>query len=81
MKSRLIGTGEYIVIEEEMTWPNPACERIEDIEWRMRHAHETITKAELMYISSFVAAYRDLICFKTQKDRNAVCAAIKATYL
>lgn len=77
MKTKLIAKGAYIKVGVDMTFPNPSCERIADIEWRMRHAKESMTDGVLVTAASVMAAYREIILHKASGDRNAVCSAIK----
>lgn len=77
MESKLIANGTYVKVGTDMTFPNPSSDRLEDIEWRMRHAKQSVTDGDLVLAASVMAAYREIVLNKTVKNRNAVCSAIK----
>ena len=77
LKSKLTSEGTYVKVGSDMIYPNPSSERISNIEWCMRHAKDKVTDGDLTIAASILSAYRGLILEKTQKDRNAVCVAIK----
>lgn len=60
----------------DMHWPR-AGNRCGDIEWKMRHAPDSLTSSDLLVAASILAAYRELI-FCTREKRQAVVAALRA---
>ena len=81
MKSKLVSNGIYISVDDEMVFPNPISDRIIDIEWKMRHSVGSLLDADLLVAASVLSAYRELVSAKTQKNRNAICEAMKAAYI
>lgn len=77
MESKIIANGAFIKVGTDMTFPNPSSDRIADIEWRMRHAKESITEGDLVLAASVLSAYKEIVMHKTVKSRNEVCTAIK----
>lgn len=78
MNAKLISQGTYVKVGNDMAFPNPEAERLSDIEWRFRHARESVTADDLLTAASVMSAYKELVLHKTQKDRNAVCSAIQS---
>jgi hypothetical protein len=74
--SKLVGQGGYVSINDEMTFPNPANEKVSHIEWKLRYAPETLTRGEELIAASVFSAYKELVMRKSQKARNMVCTAI-----
>lgn len=70
--------GNYIRIDNEMTWPAPdtldANEFEDGLEWHLRYG--TPTKELCMRAASYLAAYNVLI-LSSQKTRNYICSAIR----
>lgn len=76
---RLVGDrGQYANVDD-MSFPNPHCDRMQDLEWQLRHGSEIPDRSDLLYAASIISAYRELILGKTNKDRQYVCSAIKWT--
>jgi len=78
MKATLVGNDNYIRIENEIIVPNPKSDFLSDIEYRLRFFPTDVSKTELMYAASTLSAYREIICNKTQANRNKICSAIKS---
>ncbi|QDP62379.1 MAG: hypothetical protein Unbinned8472contig1000_79 [Prokaryotic dsDNA virus sp.] len=72
MDSKYKIVGNWAIFDG-MIWP-----MVNDIEWKLRHAPETLTVAEEMHVASIVGAYTQLVYGMTQKDRNARCEELKA---
>lgn len=49
----------------------------EDLEWRLRHAPESITREDQLFLASICSAYRYLVHETTQKRRNAVIRQLR----
>ena len=62
-----------------MSFPNAHGSRINDVEWSLRYAPDTLTREDHLLAASIIAAYKELVIFKTNKERNYVCSAIKYT--
>ena len=62
-------------------WPrtgDPADPDEVGLEWRLRHAPESITRGDQLHLASIVSAYRELLrC--TEKRRREVVRGMKAT--
>lgn len=78
MNTQLISQGTYVKVGDDMTFPSPGSERLSDIEWRFRHARESVTTEDLLTAASVMSAYKELVLNKAQRDRNAVCSAIQS---
>lgn len=51
-----------------MTWPR-ADNATGNLEWRLRHAPESITPANYCSLASIIAAYRELVrCPRTKRE-------------
>ncbi len=81
MNTEVISHGAYVKVGGDMTFPNPASERLSDIEWRFRYARESLKAEDLLFAASIMSAYRELVLQKSQRDRNAVCSALQTTAL
>lgn len=77
MDSELFSQGKYIQIDGQMTFPNPENEYLSEIEWKMRYDRKSVTEQEMLHVAEVISAYREIVCRKTQTNRNKVCAAIK----
>jgi len=79
VKAEIVGDkGQYVKVDD-MTFPNAHGTRISEVEWTLRHAPDQITRGDQLLAASVIAAYRELVIFKTAKERNYVCSAIKYT--
>jgi hypothetical protein len=58
-----------------MIWPS-YNRAVSEIEWKLRHAPESMTKGEKLAAASVIAAYMQMIG-DTQRKRNAVCKALR----
>lgn len=76
MESKLVSNDLYIKVGPDMVWPNPSSDRLSNIEWRMRHAQDSLSVGDLMLAASVIDAYKELVLRKPQNNRNAVCSAI-----
>ena len=54
---------------DDMTWPTP-CEKMNDLEWRLRHGEE-VSRYDALQAASVIAAYCQLIA-DPMKKRHAV---------
>ena len=78
LESKLIGSGAYIQVDNQMTFPNPLAEEINNIEWSLRHnPYYTLSHGDAVYLASFLSAYREIVIYKNQKNRNDCCSAIR----
>lgn len=59
----------------EMTWPS-YNEAVSEVEWKLRHAPESMTRSDQLTAASVIAAYMQMIG-DTQKKRNAVCKSLR----
>jgi len=78
MKAEMTSNGNYVRIAGEIILPNPKSDFLSDIEYRLRFFPTDVSKTELMYAASALSAYREIICNKTQANRNKICSAIKS---
>jgi len=78
MIAELISQGTYVKVDKEMVFPNPSSEKLSDIEWRFRHARESVTDSDLLIAASVMGAYKEMVLHKTQTERNKVCGSIKS---
>lgn len=76
LEAKLVNKSGYVWVDNQMTFPNPHDEKVNNIEWKMRYAPETITRGEMLIAASVLSSYRELIVHKNQHDRNQVCSAI-----
>jgi len=69
----------WLKLTEGSTWPRPALESDESVgvEWKLRHAPDTLTRADQLLAASVMSAYGYMIIDMTQKRRNAVCREIR----
>ena len=58
-------------IFDGMTWPT-AGKANGELEWRLRHAPETLLAEDLMSAASVLAAYQELVCCPETKRRAVV---------
>lgn len=78
-RAKILGDqGQYAKVED-MSFPNPHSAKMSDLDWRLRHAPESISRGDQVYMASIISAYREIVLFKTAKDRQHVCSAIKWT--
>lgn len=54
----------------------PSYEAIEDMEWRLRYAQDSIDKNDLLNIAHMLSYFQALICM-TQKARNRQLEELK----
>ena len=76
LEAKLINDSGYVQVDNQMTFPNPHNEKVNNIEWKMRYAPEKISRGEMLVAASVFSAYRELVVHKNQRDRNQVCSAI-----
>ena len=57
----------------DMIWPAP-CERMDDVEWEMRHGTPRIE--DRLLAASIIAAYRQMIA-DPQKKRNLIVSELR----
>lgn len=58
-----------------MRWPAP-CDRLGDLEWRLRHFPDSITGSDRMVAASVIQAYQYLIGLPV-RDRDAVIRELR----
>ncbi len=76
LEAKRINDSGYVRVDNQMTFPNPHDEKVNNIEWKMRYAPESISRGEMLIAASVFSAYRELVVHKTHWDRNQVCSAI-----
>lgn len=69
-----------ITVSDGSSWPRPSLESDDDLglAWKMAHAPEEITWAELHEAASIISAYGHLVAMSTQAKRDLVCRDIRA---
>lgn len=80
MDSKLVAGGTYISVDNQMTFPNPVSENIAEVEWKMRHAPDRVTRGDMLLAASVIDAYKEVVARKSQVSRNKCCAAMKRAY-
>jgi len=66
----------FTIINDEMTWPSVNA-TMHDLAGKLHHNTKGLTSHEILVISSVMSSYMYMVEVMTQKDRNAVCVAIK----
>lgn len=61
---------------DEMSWPVASAPEAIDAEWKLRHAPETVTRADQLRAASIMSAYRELIG-KPERARAKVIRALR----
>ena len=79
--SKASGEPRFRQLLDGSVWPrtgDPADPDEVGLEWRLRHAPESITRVDQLHLASIVSAYRELLrC--TEKRRREVVRGMKAT--
>ena len=52
---------EWLKIDDETRWPNPAGEEYKDLAWRLRYAQDGLTKSDLYNAATVMNTYSDLV--------------------
>lgn len=58
-----------------MAYPDPRY--VDDLQWRLRYASQSITRNDQLVLASVASAYVELLCM-TQRHRNRRTSQIKA---
>lgn len=58
---------------DNMTWPVPETDSDDaNLEWKLRYSPEALTKSDLMYAASIIAAYGQMIFDPCRKRQNVI---------
>lgn len=70
----------WIRIPDGSTWPRPTLDTDDALgaEWAARHAPDTVTREDLLWLTSVAHAYGHLLVESTQARRDQVCREIRA---
>jgi hypothetical protein len=61
-----------------MAWPVPS-ERLDEVQWRMRYARESLTPEDLLLAASVICAYSELVMCETAKRESVALRICKST--
>lgn len=70
-----VATSDCYAAFEDMVWPKPSS-RLDDLQWRMRYAPDSVTPNDLLIAASVMDAYDSLVMCDTVK-RETVVAGIR----
>ena len=63
-------------LDDGASWPRIGGV-MDDLEWRLRHASQTVSISDQMAAASIISAFRHLVKELSQKERNRVCVALQ----
>ncbi|WP_442575887.1 hypothetical protein ACSBPH_01675 [Microbacterium sp. F51-2R] len=70
---------ERIAVPDGGIWVRPSLERDDEVGlgWKLRHAPDSLSRADQITLAEIVDAYGYLLVQSTTEQRNRVCAAIR----
>ncbi|MBD8056663.1 hypothetical protein ICV35_23725 [Rhodococcus ruber] len=69
----------HLIISDDSVWPLPDMETFDgdSIEWKLRHAPESITREDQLRAASIISAYGFLVLESGSFKRDLVCREIR----
>jgi len=72
----LKNTSTRAMLSNGSVWPLP-CEDMGELEWQLRYGRGELSRSQRLDIAGIVNSYMFMIGNCTQKERNAICKALK----
>ena len=63
-------------LSDDSVWPDPKSEAVDDLSWRLRYAHEKVTRTDMLHCANIIDAYRKLV-LGTKARRDNVCYELR----